>query len=122
MLTYNLTALTRFIIGRQLDDTKDSHNGALIGTWPMVGGVAENTFLVISLSAFNLGCWYFGFHYFKCSSEMEFVRTSPGHQPHTDRVKLVKRQKRNSIIFYTVAAANVLSCISLGVVLIIVQL
>lgn len=66
LFVYNLTALIRFYIGRQLDQFKDDHNGALIGFWPLFAGFSENICLVISLSAFNLGNWYFGFHYFKC--------------------------------------------------------
>ena len=119
LFVYNLTALIRFYIGRQLDTFKDDHSGALLGFWPLFEGFTENICLVISLTAFNLGNWYFGFYYFKCYSETEFIERN--RKDDENKEKLAALKKRNKNIFYAVAVINVLACVSVGIIFVIVQ-
>jgi len=57
---------------------------------------------------FNLGVWYFGFHYYECSSNIKFMAA---YQNNDQDVKLEQNIKRNSIIFKTVYALNVFAVI-----------
>ena len=62
MLIFNVFVLIRFIcVSLFIRDM----NEFLAIVWVLC--------IMVSLTAFNLGNWYFGFHYFKCSSEMEMI-------------------------------------------------
>ena len=74
LLVDNLTALIRIVLGEYImDPLKDRNGGALVGFWPSFAGVCDALLMTIELTAFNLGNWYFAFHYFKCSSELKFL-------------------------------------------------
>ena len=67
---------------------------------------------MVTLLAFNLGNWYFGFYYFKCSSEIPFI----GKRKEEVREELIALQKRNKLIFVSVAVGNIVAILLLGVV------
>jgi hypothetical protein len=71
MAVYNLAVLLRFASGRVLDEGKDK--GGSLGPFYITLGICWTLCLVIYLLAFNLGNLYFGFHYFKCSTEIGFL-------------------------------------------------
>ena len=74
LFVYNLSALMRMGVGRIiLDPIKDAHDNALFGFWPMFAGVCDSVLITTMLISFNMGNWYFAFHYFKCSTEMKFL-------------------------------------------------
>lgn len=68
MMVFNVFLIIRFFFGRVLnchDQNNDFLYYFLASMWLIS--------VMIYLTAFNLGNWYFGFHYYKCASEMEFV-------------------------------------------------
>jgi len=75
MMIYNIVALVRFICSDYLEKQRELQNGKLIGKKDMIIGGLAWLCIVVGLLTFNLGNWYFGFHYFKCSTEMEAMGT-----------------------------------------------
>lgn len=73
MMTYNLAYLIRFGVGRVLDEGKDQRRE--LGAFYISLGVLWILLTVAGLLSFNLGSWYFGFHYFKCASEIKLIAT-----------------------------------------------
>lgn len=68
MMVFNMFLIIRFVCGRALNCHEDADDFLyyFLATLWLIS-------VMIYLTAFNLGNWYFGFHYYKCASEMEFV-------------------------------------------------
>lgn len=74
MMAYNVAIIVRYGIGRILANALDKER--LLG-WPyQVCGMMWVLMTVVGLLSFNLGNWYFGFHYFQCSSEIKFIKVT----------------------------------------------
>lgn len=71
---------------------------------------------MVSLTAFNLGNWYFGFHYFKCSSEMEFIIDVDADK---SQDALANVQEKNELLFKLIAYLNIVVILVYGTLLMV---
>ena len=71
---------------------------------------------MVSLTAFNLGNWYFGFHYFKCSSEMEFIIDVDADK---SQDALANVQEKNELLFKLIAYLNIAVILVYGTLLMV---
>jgi glucose uptake protein GlcU len=72
MLAYNVFVLARFfLVYNVVDDYMDASKS--VTGFDRFLAILWALCIVVSLIAFNIGNWYFGFHYFKCASEMEYI-------------------------------------------------
>ena len=68
--------------------------------------------MIIKLLAFNLSTLNFGFHYYKCSSEIQFLSRSG----RASQMELEHKKRINNIIYYVLFFLNFISCIAFGLI------
>ena len=79
MLVFNIATLARFFCTYEMRDNQDSvTGGAFTNPRDWIFGILRMVFMLLSVITFSLGNWYFGFHYYKASSEMKFKIISLG--------------------------------------------
>jgi hypothetical protein len=109
MAIYNSAALLLFGCGRLLD-FKIERSGAF-GALYITLGVFWVVCIIVMLLSFNLATLYFGFHYYKCSSEIKFLAKN-----RTDLRMLEQKKRNNDLIYYTLFFLNFISCIAFGLI------
>lgn len=115
MAVANLFMIGRFVNGRLIQKEYGNYPECTLKPSYYVMACLWVLSVFVYLTAFNLGNWYFGFHYFKCASEMKFV-----NEIIHDRsafTKLNQQKKRNDKIFKSILILNIAAIIIYGGIL-----
>ena len=105
MAVANLFMIGRFISGRLIYNECASNPDCTLEPSYKVMAYLWVFSVFVYLTAFNLGNWYFGFHYFKCASEMKFVNEIIHDK--SALTKLKQQKKRNDKIFKSILFLNI---------------
>lgn len=113
MLGFNICTLANFILQAVMQQKLEENNYAWIGTGSVILGVLQWLCVLIAYLAFNVGNFYFAFHYFKCQSEMKIMAVKTADADAIEAQDVTRH--RNVVIYWVVLGLNVLSVLVFGV-------
>lgn len=120
-LIFNVTIMIRFFCARYVH-AQTQNSQSLTGFTDRLIQVIWLLAMLVSLLAFNLANWDFGFHYFKCASEIEFLGPGGNLSASANKEKFRKSELCHRWTNVGVTSFNIFFCLAYTAIATIIAL